>query len=365
MAMTMKQVRLHGIDDLRFDETPVPVVGPTDVVVRVAACGICGSDLGYAAQGGLAPGRSGPLSLGHEFSGVIAAAGADVPDLASGMRVVVNPDFNLIGSGAPEGGFAPLVLVRNARRGAAIHVIPDTLPADIAALAEPLAVALRGVDRAEVGPGSKVVVLGAGAIGLSAVVGLRRRGVTDIVSVDLSPHRLAAASHLGASHTVNPREQDLREVLTAAHGGDRRYGSPVVQTDAFIDAAGAAPALQQAVALARVGARLVVVALYKQPVPIDLMLVMAKELVITGSIAYPADEFSEVVAMLGAGDVDVSPMISHRFPFDEFPAAFATARDTARALKVMVEFPGFRSEREAGQDSGAVQSMHGRAELTQ
>lgn len=339
MTASMKQVRLHGVEDLRFDEVPAPVPGPADVVVKVAACGICGSDIGYAAQGGLAAGNSGPLALGHEFSGTIAAVGSGIRDLAPGMRVVVNPDFNMIGSGAPEGGFAPLVLVRNARRGEAIHVIPDSLPADIAALAEPLSVALHGVNRAEVGPGSKVVVLGAGAIGLGAVVGLRRRGVTDIVSVDLSPRRLELARRLGASHTVNPKEQDLREALTAAHGGGDRYGWPIVQTDAFIDAAGAAPALQQAVALARVGARLVIVALYKQPVPIDLVQVMAKELVITGSIAYPTNEFSEVVEMLSAGEVDVSPMISHRFAFDEFPVAFATARDTSRALKVMVEFP--------------------------
>ena len=112
-----------------------------------------------------------------------------------------------------------------------------------------------------------------------------------------------------------------------------------MHSDAFIDAAGAAPALQLAVALAPVGARLVIVALYKQPVPIDLVQVMAKELVITGSIAYPTDEFTEVVGMLAAGEVDVSPMISHRYAFDDFPAAFATARDTGRALKVMVEIP--------------------------
>lgn len=339
MTALMRQVRLHGVDDLRFDEMPAPVAGPRDVLVKVAACGICGSDIGYAAQGGLAAATTGPLALGHEFSGTIAAVGAEVRDLAPGMRVVVNPDFNMIGSGAPEGGFAPLVLVRNARRGEAIHVIPDALPADLAALAEPLSVALHGVNRAEVGPGSKVVVLGAGAIGLGAVVGLRRRGVTDIVSVDLSPQRLELARRLGASHTINPKEQDLREALTAAHGGGDRYGWPIVHSDAFIDAAGAAPALQQAVALAPVGARLVIVALYKQPVPIDLVQVMAKELVITGSIAYPTDEFTEVVGMLSAGEVDVSPMISHRFAFDDFPAAFATARDTARALKVMVEFP--------------------------
>jgi 2-desacetyl-2-hydroxyethyl bacteriochlorophyllide A dehydrogenase len=336
---TMKLARVHGVGDLRLDDVPLPVAGPDDVLVRVAACGICGSDIGYVAKGGLIGESDSPLALGHELSGTLIAVGARVRDLEVGMRVVVNPDDNLIGSGGAAGGFAPLLPVRNARRDVNVLVVPEHLPADIAALTEPLSVALHGVNRSEAGPGSKVVVFGAGAIGLGAVIGLRHRGVTDIISVDISEQRLALAKRLGARATINPGQQDLRAVIGAEHGTGTQFGWPIVNTDAFIDAAGAAEPLQQAVAMCRPGTRIIIVALHKQPVPLDLLQVMAKELVITGSIAYPQDEFAEVLAMLGSGAVDVRPMISHHFPAENFLEAFATAKDTGRALKVMVEYP--------------------------
>jgi len=336
---TMKLARVHGVDDVRLDEVPVPGAGAGDVVVKVAACGICGSDIGYVAKGGLmGPGAS-PLALGHELSGTLVEVGAEVRDLSVGMRVIVNPDDNLIGSGGPGGGFAPFLAVRNARRDVNVLVIPDHLPADIAALTEPLSVALHGVNQAKVKPGEKAVVLGAGAIGLGVVIGLRRRGVSDIVVVDVTPERLRLAERLGASMTINPREQDMRGALAARFGESSQYGWSMVDTDVFIDAAGAAEPLQQAIDLCRTGTRFAIVALHKKPVPIDLVQVMAKELLITGSIAYPQDEFAEVLDMLSEGEVDVSPMISHHFAFERFAEAFSTAKDGARALKVMVEYP--------------------------
>lgn len=333
----MPQVRLHGVNDVRVDEVAVPTAGPRDAIVRIDACGICGSDLGYVAKGGLQGPTAQPFPLGHETSGVLVAVGADVADLRVGMRVVVNPDDNMIGNGGSEGAFAPYLLVRNARRDFNLYEIPAHIPPAIAALTEPLAVALHGVNRADVRPGHKVVVFGAGSIGLGAVIGLRQRGVTDIVAVDVMDSRLELARRFGATATVNPTRDDLGAIVGREHGTSQMFGWPMVNTDVFIDAAGAAAPLQQALAICRSGARFVIVAVHKHPVPLDLVMVMAKELVITGSIAYPRDEFAEVIAMLGAGRVDVSPLISHRFPLDEFPQAFETARDASRALKVMVE----------------------------
>lgn len=334
---SMQQVRLHGVNDVRVDRVDVPVAGPVDAVVKIDACGICGSDLGYVAKGGLQGPTAEPFPLGHEMSGVIVAVGADVKNLQVGMRVVVNPDDNMIGNGGREGAFAPYLLVRNAQRDFNLYEIPAHLSPAIAALTEPLAVALHGVNRAEVKPGHKVVVFGAGSIGLGAVIGLRQRGVTDIVVVDVMDSRLELAKQFGASATVNPTRDDLGAIVGREHGTSQMFGWPMVNTDVFIDAAGAAAPLQQAVAMCRSGARFVIVAVHKQPVPLDLVMVMAKELVITGSIAYPRDEFAEVIAMLSAGSVDVSPLISHRFPLERFPEAFKTAQDTAHALKVMIE----------------------------
>lgn len=337
MTEYMQQVRLHGVDDVRLDRVERPAAGARDVIVKIDACGICGSDIGYVAKGGLQGPTAQPFPLGHESAGVLSFVGAEVRDLHVGMRVVVNPDDNLIGSGGNEGAFAPYLLVRNARRDFNIYEIPAHVPPAIAALTEPLAVALHGVNRAEVQPRHKVVVFGAGSIGLGAVIGLRQRGVTDIVAVDMVDSRLELARRFGANVTINPARDDMAAVLAREHGTSQMFGWPMVNTDVFIDAAGAAAPLQQAVTMCKSGTRFVIVALHKQPVPLDLVMVMAKELVITGSIAYPRDEFMEVIAMLGAGEVDVSPLISHRFPLGEFPEAFKTAKDASRALKVMVE----------------------------
>jgi 2-desacetyl-2-hydroxyethyl bacteriochlorophyllide A dehydrogenase len=333
----MQQVRLHGVNDVRVDEVAAPSAGPRDVIVRIDACGICGSDIGYVAKGGLQGPTAEPFPLGHESAGVLSFVGAEVTDLRVGMRVVVNPDDNLIGSGGSEGAFASHLLVRNAQRDFNIYEIPAHVPPAIAALTEPLAVALHGVNRAEVKPQHKVVVFGAGSIGLGAVIGLRQRGVTDIIAVDMVDSRLELARRFGASTTINPSRDDMGAIIAREHGTSQMFGWPMVNTDVFIDAAGAAAPLQQAITMCRSGTRFVIVALHKQPVPLDLVMVMAKELVITGSIAYPRDEFTEVIAMLAAGEIDVAPLISHRFALSEFPQAFATAKDASKALKVMVE----------------------------
>jgi len=339
MTHSMNRVRLYGPNDVRIEQVAIPSPGPRDVLVRIAACGICGSDLGYIAKGGLIGPSENPLALGHEFAGTLEAVGSEVQDLRPGMRVVVNPDSNLIGSGGPDGGFAPFILVRGARRDVDVFSIPDQLSFPVAALAEPLAVALHAVNRAQVTPEHKVVVFGAGSIGLGIVVGLRQQGVGNIVSVDLSDRRLALAAQLGASTTVNPARENLRETLIAKHGQGEIFGWPVVNSDVYIDAAGAGQALGQAMEMSRAGARFVIVALHKQPVPMDLVQVMAKELVITGAVAYP-DEFPQAVQLLAKGDIDLRPMISHHFDFADFALALDTARDTGQAAKVVVEFPG-------------------------
>lgn len=198
MNQHRRQLRVHRPDVLGLDEVPRPTPGPRDVLVRVVVCGICGTDLGYLATGGLRGSGEQPMPLGHELSGVIGSIGDEVEDLRPGMRVVVNPDDDAIGNGGPEGGFCHTVLVRNARSGRNIHLVPDNLNLELAALVEPLSVSLHGVNRARVKPGSKVVVYSAGMIGLGVLFNLRRRGVRDIVVVDRQEFRLDLARRLGA-----------------------------------------------------------------------------------------------------------------------------------------------------------------------
>lgn len=337
MTTQRHQLRIYGPGDLRSDKVSIPLPGEHDVLVRIHACGICGTDLSYLAAGGLTSHPAGaPLAIGHEVSGVIDAVGSAVSDLKPGMRVVVNPDDNMIGNGSPEGGFTELLLVSNARKGENILLIPDHINLETAALIEPLSVSLHGVNRAHVKPESKVVVLGAGMIGLGAVIGLRRRGVSDIVVVDNQIKRLEIALKLGATNVIDPTREDLTTRLGKLHGCKSKYGFPMTASDVYIDAAGAPTLLQQVIGSCRTGARIVIIAVYKQPMPVDLLMVMVREIEIAGSIVYPDNEFSEVIDMLDQIKEDTDLLITHRFGFDQFAQAFQQAADASRAVKVMV-----------------------------
>ncbi len=328
---------IHGPGDLRLDDVPEPEPGPEDVLVRVAACGICGSDLGYVAAGGLGGGGGGRMPLGHEIAGVIERVGSAVGGLVPGQHVVVNPMAagNNIGNGGPEGGLAPLLLVRNAARAAALLPIAADVPLARAALAEPLAVALHAVNRAALHAESRVVVLGAGSIGLGVVFWLAERGMRDVVVADLSPARRELALRLGARVAFDPRTRTLHDTLADAHGTGSVFGWPVVQSDVYIDTAGAAALIGDFIGIARAGARLVVVALHHAPVAVDFRLLLAKELTITSAIGYP-DELPAVIAMLASGDDRVDALVSHRVEWPHLAEAFAIASDRDNARKVMV-----------------------------
>ena len=165
----MHLLNIHGVDDVRLDPVEAPEPGENDVVVRVRACGICGSDLSYIKMGGIlrAPGQTTPL--GHEAAGEVIKVGASVRDAQVGQRVVINPmqTPSFIGSGGPEGAFTEEVLVRDARLGDSLLPMDPDLPWEVAALSEPLAVGLHGVNRADLRPGDKAVVFGCGPIGLA------------------------------------------------------------------------------------------------------------------------------------------------------------------------------------------------------
>ncbi len=331
----MKQVSVHGPGHVEIDEVPEPSPGPRDVVIRVAACGICGSDLGYIKLGGLAGPSETPLPIGHEFSGVVEGVGDQVTDIASGARVVVNPmsNQNQIGNGGPQGAFAPLVLVPNAADGRAVFTIPEALPMDVSALAEPLSVGLQGVDRVQPQPGDKAVVFGAGPIGLCAVASLRFRGIEDIIAVDLSARRLEIARKLGARATLVPGADDVWTAIRDLHGDAPVFGAPMAGSDLYVEASGASIVIEEVIANAKTGARLSVVGLHRTPVPVNFMVVMMKSMSIMGSMAYP-DDWSDALELLST--TDLSAMITHRYALEDFHAALATAQCADDSAKVMI-----------------------------
>jgi (R,R)-butanediol dehydrogenase/meso-butanediol dehydrogenase/diacetyl reductase len=334
----MRVLNIHGVNDVRLDPIAPPSPGSRDVVLKVKACGICGSDLTYIKLGGIQRKPGGTTPLGHEAAGEIIHVGDEVTDVHVGQRVVINPMMtpSYIGSGGPEGAFTEELLVRDARLGDSLLPIPDDLPYEIAALTEPLSVALHGVNRAQVKPGDKVVVFGCGPIGLGMVLWLVERGIDDVVALDLSPERLARAKALGARAVLDPTQVDLPAKLRELHGTARVFSREAVGTDAFVDAAGAPNILSDVVRMAKLHARLVVTAAYTQPVPLDLGAMLTTEMTITTAVGYPT-EMPEVLAALPRLAGKAAPMITHRFAFDNVIDALAVASSPVSA-KVMIDF---------------------------
>ena len=332
----MKQVRVHGPDDVRVDEIDPPQPGPRDAVVRVAACGICGTDLSYIRRGGLAGPSGAPMPLGHELAGVVEWVGADVPGTAIGDRVVVKPgndELGRIGNGASEGGLTPALLVREAACGQLLYRVPEALPLEVAALAEPLAVGMQSVERAQAARGDKVAVFGCGPIGLFAIATLLDRGIDDVVAIDLSARRCDLARELGARAALNPAEVDVWKELARLHGTTSFAFGPTPATSAFIEASGAPKVITDVIRRARVGARLAVVALHYQPIPTNYLLVMMKQLSIHGSMEYPP-RFEDALELLARRDL--SAVITHRVPIERFDEALALLRGSTECGKVLV-----------------------------
>ncbi len=329
----MKQIMLHGANDWRLDEIPEPVAGPHDAVVRVAACGICGTDLSYIHLG-LTPGR--PIPLGHEMAGVVESVGAEVSDVAVGDRVIVCPSdlgTGTMGTGGPVGGLTPRLLVPEVAGGGRLFAVPDDMPLTTAALAEPLAVGLQAVNQSEVVPGERVAVFGCGPIGLMALVALADRGIGDVVAVDLSPARRALAERIGAAHTLDPSADDVWDALAQIHGTAPFMFGPTPATDVFIEASGADSVIGDVLQHGRVDGRLVVVALHYRPVPTSYVNLLMKQFTIRGSMEYP-ERFEDAVELLARRDP--SQLITHTLPLDEFGSALELLEGSKDCGKVMI-----------------------------
>jgi len=333
----MELLRIHGSGDVRLDAYERPETGPLDVVVKMKSVGICGSDLSYIKIGGIpTPGTI--TALGHEGAGEVIEVGAGVEGIAVGDPVIVNPMMTPgnIGSGGPEGAFTQELLVREARLGESILPIPDGIDYDVAAMCEPLAVAMHGVNRADVKAGDKVVVFGCGPIGLGMLLWLIDRGVTDVVALDLSEERLERARALGVQAALNPAEVDLRAELARLHGEVPSYGRVGVGTDAFIDAAGAPNILSQVVMMAKFHAKLVITAAYMKPIEFPVGRMLTSEMTITTAVGYPT-EMPDVIAAMPRLRDKIAAMISHKLPFSEVMKGLEIAA-TPQSAKVMIGF---------------------------
>lgn len=333
----MKATVITGPNETQVIDVPKPTVGPNDVLIKMRACGICGSDSLYISMGGFGKGH---MPLGHEPAGEVVEIGSAVTGFTIGDHVVVNPMIapsGIIGNGGKSGALAEYLLIEDAVRGTSVEVVPDHIPFEVAALNEPMAVARHGVNRCQPKPSDKVVIFGAGPIGLGATIGFKSIGVGHVVVADLIPARLEKALSVGADAVINSAEEDVAKRLIELHGAGESMFPGKAGTDIYYDAAGVPPVINAALGAAKTGARLCVVAVHKEPVGVDFLNVMSNEITIVGSIGYP-DEIFEVTSDIVANWEKYAVIVSHTIPFADVDEALRIASAPGAADKVVVVF---------------------------
>ncbi|MGQ3229270.1 MAG: zinc-dependent alcohol dehydrogenase [Blastomonas fulva] len=333
----MKVGVLHAAGDLKLDEAERPSAGPDDIVIKVVAAGICGTDLHFRNRGT----RFGtPMPLGHEFAGEVIDVGADVKSYKLGDRVAYNSNNSPadMGRGGECGGFSDYVILRGVdAHPQSLCMIPDSVSYDHAALVEPLSVSEHAINRGEVEPGESVAVFGVGPIGLGIVAGLKARGIDDIIAFDLSPLRRERALAMGARLALDPRHYPVAETLSRERGMGKVWGVDLPKTDVYFEVSGGRGVLADIMAMANKRSRVIVVAMQPEPLTFDVSRLMSKETSLIGASGYPS-EFPEVMAKLADGSLDAEAMITHRLPFSDFLNAFEVANDANCAAKVVITF---------------------------
>lgn len=321
-----------------IEERPIPEVGATDVLLRNERGGICGTDINIVKAGN----EMGILfdkEFGHEFAGIVEAVGAEVKGLTAGMRVAVNPitakragrRYSLM-----AGGFSEYVLIEDAAVNHNLFPLGEGVTANEGALVEPMSVGCHGAFSINPKPGEKIVILGAGPIGLSAAAMLIGEGITDVAVVDMVDWRLAKAEELGAK-AIDTSKVSLTEGLIAVFGTTNAYGEEVPDVDGFVDAAGAAPLFQQVMEIAKPNARYAVIAVYKNEVPVSLVQVMSKEIQIHGASGYSTADILRVIDHLNKKKTPIATMITQVYKLSDIQQAFDTAIEAKDSIKVLVD----------------------------
>lgn len=342
----MKVVVAHAAKDLRIETRDKPQPGPGQVLVRMAAGGICGSDLHYYHHGGFGTVRlKEPMILGHEVAGHIETLGAGVTGLRPDGLVAVSPsrpcgaceycaeghqnhclNMRFYGSAMPfphiQGAFSEYIVADVAQCADAGDITVGE-----AAMAEPLAVVLHAAKQAGDLMGKRVLVTGCGPIGLLSVLVARAAGAVEIVATDISDFTLSKARHAGADRTVNvATDPDGLADFTADKG----------RFDVLFECSGVASALASSVPALRPQATIAQLGLGgDMTLPVQAM--TAKELHLKGSFRFHS-EFFTAVTMMRRKRLDVTPLITHRFALDDVEAAFQMASDRTQAIKVNVTF---------------------------
>lgn len=335
----MKVAIYHGKNDVRVEERPMPTIGSNDVLIRNLRGGICGTDINIVKVGS-EMGISFGAEFGHEMVGEVVEVGSEVSsDIKIGMMVGVNP-ITAKRAGRRKslecGGFSQYVSIEDAALNVNLYEIDPSVSPETAALMEPMSVGRHGAFSVNPQPSDKVVVLGAGAIGLSAAASLLAEGIQHVCVVDIDEWRLEKAAELGAV-TVNTLNEDLAEGLKKHFGEVNVYGQLMPDVDAFVDAAGAPILFENVMKIVKPKARIAIIAVYKQEVPVSLSQIMSKEVQIVGASGYTHEDISKVVEHLSNPATKIGTIVTQVYKIDDIQEAFDVAIAAKGAIKVMVD----------------------------
>ncbi|WP_228484686.1 NAD(P)-dependent alcohol dehydrogenase [Microbacterium cremeum] len=323
--------------EIVLERRPVPAPRADEVLVRVTAVGVCGSDVHFYKDGHLGDWVvSEPLVLGHESGGTIVAVGDDVSRERIGERVSIEPqhpsttsaetlrgDYNLdphmefYAVPGTDGAFQEYVTIQSHFA----HAIPDSVSDHAAALMEPLSVAIATARKARFSPGDRVLVTGAGPVGIAIAQVARAYGAAEVIVSDIADDRRAAALSFGATSVVDPSSPDF-ETLVAG-------------VDSFADASGAASAVRAGIRALRPAGRAVLVGMGLPEVPLPITAIQNKELVVTGVFRY-ANTWPTAISLVAAGRVDLDRMVTGTFGLGQVREALESTADPSTIKSVVV-----------------------------
>ena len=339
----MRASVLTGVKTLSIEQVPTPPMAGDEVLLEVAAVGVCGSDTHYYRHGRIGDFVvTGPLILGHELSGRIVAVGEEVPRSRVGERVAIEPQKNcrkcrecragrynlcpnmeFYATPPIDGAFAQYCVIRTEFA----HKVPDSMSDESAALLEPLSVAVTTMRKAKIVPASSILVAGAGPIGIMCAQAARAFGASEIIVSDLVPERRERALRYGATRVLDPRETDI-----ATAGLD---------VDAFVDASGSPHAVMSGIKAVRPAGTAVLVGLGSSEMTLPVEHIQNLEITVTGIFRY-TDTWPAAIHLVASGLVELDSLVTGRFGLERANEALESDLDP-NSLKSVVYPNGYEA----------------------
>jgi len=338
----MKAAIWYGGKDIRIEDVPEPEIKENDVLIKVKAVGICGSEL--HAYEGISERRKPPLIMGHEFSGEIEEIGKNVENLRKGDRVVVDPiirclkcdnclngrsniceNMHLIGLHTP-GAFAEYIAVSSEK----CYKIPSDLSFEEASMVEPMAVGVHATNLANMKINDYVAIIGTGVIGLCTLQAVKISGAGRIICSGLRESKLKLAEKIGANILINAKEKDpIEKVMELTNGKG---------IDIAFEAVGIQETVQQAIDMIKKGGSVIVIGMLAKKMELDMLDIVTKEKRIIGSYGYTPLDFKIALKLISEKRVDVKSLITHVFPLKEILKGFETlSKNREETVKVIIK----------------------------